>query len=145
MGNIPGIDFVMYDEAERSNYQYIVVTVDVNGMDVSRDDLISILHAENVVARRYFYPGCHRMEPCRSGVVRPLSHTEALAECVLSLPTGVCVESGAIASISHIVRLVVAEHREVSRRLKRIRGNAVAASETDRGSLAGGGYSRRRL
>ena len=148
LGNIPGVELVTYDEMERSNYQYVVVTVDANGMDVSRDDLIRILHAENVLARRYFYPGCHRMEPyrsCPSCTIRPLPHTEAVAERVLVLPTGVCVESDAIASIGHILRLVVAEHREVSRRLKRIHGNAVVASKTDRGSLAGGGHSRKRL
>ena len=25
--------------------------------------MLAVLHAENVLARRYFYPGCHRMEP----------------------------------------------------------------------------------
>lgn len=148
LGNIPGVELVTYDEMERSNYQYVAMTVDTDGMDISRDDLISILHAENVLARRYFYPGCHRMEPYRSypsGTVRALPHTEAVAERVLVLPTGVCVESDAIASISRIVRLVIAEHREVSRRLKRIHGNAMGASKTDRGNLAGGGYSRKRL
>ena len=33
---------------------------------ISRDELVQILQAENVLARRYFYPGCHRMEPYRS-------------------------------------------------------------------------------
>ncbi len=28
--------------------------------------LVRVLHAENVLARRYFYPGCHEMEPYRS-------------------------------------------------------------------------------
>ena len=43
---------------------------------------MKILHAENVIARRYFYPGCHRMEPYKSlfpnaGLVLP--ETEKIA------------------------------------------------------------------
>ncbi len=143
--NIPGVELVPYDEAERSSYQYVVVMVDANDMDISRDDLVRILHAENVVARRYFYPGCHRMEPYRSypsNAIRPQPHTEAVAERVLSLPTGVCVESDTVACISHILRLVVAEHREVSRRLKGIDGEPMVASRTDRGHHARSGHSR---
>ncbi len=146
--SIPSVELVSYDEVERSNYQYVAVMVDANDMDISRDDLVSILHAENVVARRYFYPGCHRMEPyrsCPSNTIEPLPHTEAVAERVLSLPTGVCVESDVIASITHILRLVVAEHREVSRRLKGIHGDAMVASKTDRGHRTRSGPSRQRL
>ena len=33
---------------------------------LSRDELQRVLWAENVLARRYFFPGCHRMEPYRS-------------------------------------------------------------------------------
>ena len=36
-----------------------------------RDDLVAALHAENVLARRYFYPGCHRLEPYRRGRAEP--------------------------------------------------------------------------
>ena len=55
-----------YDEKERNNYQYVVVDVDAESYGMSRDRLVQALHAENVLARRYFYPGCHQMEPYRS-------------------------------------------------------------------------------
>ena len=64
--NIPGIRIVQYDEKERNNYQYIVIEVDQAEAGISRDTLLGILHAENIRARRYFYPGCHQMEPYRS-------------------------------------------------------------------------------
>ena len=55
-----------YNEAQKPNYQYLVLEIDEAVIGVSRDQLVAILEAENVKARRYFYPGCHRMEPYRS-------------------------------------------------------------------------------
>jgi len=60
---IPGIQLIKFDETERCNYQYIVLKIDEHIAGLSRDQFVEILHAENVLARRYFYPGCHRMEP----------------------------------------------------------------------------------
>jgi len=33
---------------------------------VSRDEIVRTLQAENVLARRYFWPGCHNMLPYRA-------------------------------------------------------------------------------
>jgi dTDP-4-amino-4,6-dideoxygalactose transaminase len=108
--DIPGIQLVTYDETEKSNYQYIILEIDEVGSQVSRDQLVEILHAENVFARRYFYPGCHRMEPYRSffpnaGLLLP--ETERLVKRVLSLPTGTAVGESEISQICEILRLVV--------------------------------------
>lgn len=61
LSSIPGISMVSYDESEKCNYQYIVLELDEQQIGVDRDLLVRILHAENVIARRYFHPGCHRM------------------------------------------------------------------------------------
>jgi len=66
LSDIPGLRLLPFDNQERPNYQYTVVDVDCETCGISRDDLVQILGAENVVARRYFHPGCHRMEPYRS-------------------------------------------------------------------------------
>ena len=63
LANIPEISLFPVNESEKHNYQYIILDIDEEKTQVSRDLLIKILHAENVIARRYFYPGCHRMEP----------------------------------------------------------------------------------
>src|SRR5438874_10904919 len=63
---VPGFTMLAYDESERRNYQYVVVEVDASVAGITRDELVKVLHAENVIARRYFYPGVHRMEPYRS-------------------------------------------------------------------------------
>jgi dTDP-4-amino-4,6-dideoxygalactose transaminase len=64
----------------------------------------------NVMARRYFYPGCHRMEPYRSyyphaGLLLPA--TEAVASRVLLLPTGTAMDEARIRELCAILRLAV--------------------------------------
>jgi dTDP-4-amino-4,6-dideoxygalactose transaminase len=44
----------------RSNYQYMVCELDVNKFGLTRQQLLQVLKAENVNARRYFFPGIHR-------------------------------------------------------------------------------------
>jgi dTDP-4-amino-4,6-dideoxygalactose transaminase len=117
---LPGLELVTYESLERQNYQYVVVTVDEGRAGLSRDDLVRVLQAENVLARRYFHPGCHRLEPYRSRsepATLSLPYTEALSQRVMSLPTGTGVKPEAIVSICRILRLVVNEHDEVRRRL----------------------------
>jgi hypothetical protein len=64
--NIPGVRLSLYDDKEKYNYQYIILEIDKSITDITRDQLMKILWAENILVRRYFYPGCHRMEPYRS-------------------------------------------------------------------------------
>jgi dTDP-4-amino-4,6-dideoxygalactose transaminase len=119
LAGIPGVRLVTYNEAEKRNYQYIVLEVDEAVTLVSRDQLVGILQAENVLARRYFYPGCHRMEPYRSyfphaGLLLP--ETEKLVQRVLSLPSGMAVGEGEISQVCQIIRTVVKHGQEVRER-----------------------------
>jgi dTDP-4-amino-4,6-dideoxygalactose transaminase len=114
--NIPGVTLLTFDENEKCNYQYIVLAIDVNVTQVSRDQLIEILWAENVLARRYFYPGCHQMEPYRSyfphaGLLLP--KTEKVASQVLVLPTGTSIQSNDIQAICRIIRTAVENGSEL--------------------------------
>ena len=63
---VPGISLIDHPEGERRNFHNIVIQVDEAASGLSRDALWRALHAENVLARRYFWPGCHRMEPYRT-------------------------------------------------------------------------------
>jgi dTDP-4-amino-4,6-dideoxygalactose transaminase len=121
LSGIPGISLFCYRETERCNYQYIVLEVDESVTRVSRDRLTDILCAENVLARRYFYPGCHRMEPYRSyfphaGLLLP--ETERLVQQVLLLPTGTAVALDEITKICEIIRLVVARGETAREKLE---------------------------
>ena len=119
--DIPGIRMLPYSDKERSNFQYIVLTLDEDVAGISRDDIIEVLHRENVMARRYFYPGCHRMEPYRSqqpqaGLLLP--ETEKLVRQTIVLPTGTDIGPDIISKIANIIRLAVQQSEAVNTYLR---------------------------
>lgn len=121
LDGMPGISLAHYDASEKSNYQYIVVEIDETVTHINRDQLIDILHAENIIARRYFYPGCHRMEPYRSLFPKAgekLPHTESLVDKVITLPTGTVIGKDEIGVICQILKLVLKNSDELGRRMK---------------------------
>jgi len=110
LSGIEGLSLIDYDEKEKSNYQYVVIEMDENKAGVTRDEMIKILHAENVLARRYFYPGCHQMEPYRSlfpDSGSRLPETEKITQRVLCLPTGTGISEEQIILLCDMLRFVV--------------------------------------
>ena len=119
LAKIPGISLSRYQEDEACNYQYVVIEVDEAATGVSREMLDDILLTENVLTRRYFYPGCHRMEPYRTDDPQAglrLPQTERLAKKVLCLPTGSAVNSGEISVICAVIEFIVKHAEEVKER-----------------------------
>lgn len=119
---IPGIRVMSYNEAERANYHYIVLEVDEDDAKLTRDELVAVLKAENVLARRYFFPGCHRMEPYRSYFPHAslmLPETEKLCRRVMVLPNGMNIDEAAISRISDIIGLAVSNAPNVRLQLAR--------------------------
>ncbi|MBA2442231.1 MAG: DegT/DnrJ/EryC1/StrS family aminotransferase [Rubrobacter sp.] len=107
--DVPGVRLMEYDSAERLNYQYVVLELDRTATQLTRDELVKVLWAENVVARRYFYPGCHRMEPYRSNQAHVdwgsrLPETISLSERLITLPTGTAVGPEQVEKICDILR-----------------------------------------
>jgi dTDP-4-amino-4,6-dideoxygalactose transaminase len=111
---IPGISMVTYNLQEKNNYQYIVLEVDEKIFGLSRDLLVKILHAENILARRYFYPGVHQMEPYRSYFPNArlvLPQTERLIQKVIQFPTGTAINKKDVERICDLIRFVF-EHAQ---------------------------------
>ncbi|MGN6313447.1 MAG: DegT/DnrJ/EryC1/StrS family aminotransferase [Rhodanobacteraceae bacterium] len=113
LSDIPGISVLPYDTAECNSYHYVVAEVDER-CPVSRDDIIAALHAENILVRKYFWPGVHRMQPYRdlfphSGLM--LEHTQEVAERVIVLPSGTTLPDGAIEFMADHLRILAAAQR----------------------------------
>ncbi len=124
---IPGLTLLSVRADEPSNYQYVVAQIDRTVTGISRDDVLEACWAENVLARRYFYPGCHRMEPYRTlypEAGRRLPITERVLDEVLTLPTGTAVTVQDVRRVSALLRALATCGPEVSRRLheRRSRG-----------------------
>lgn len=94
------------------NFHYLVLEVPAR----LRDDLVTVLQAENVFARRYFYPGCHRHEPYQA-TAPALPRTEDLAARVVTLPTGTMMHDDDIARVCALIRLAVEHSAEIHDRL----------------------------
>jgi dTDP-4-amino-4,6-dideoxygalactose transaminase len=89
LSGLPGVKFLDFNPELEGNYQYVVMFVDHKEFGLNRDSLYELLREHNVMARRYFYPGCHRMEPYNSmqpRKVRLLPVTEKMVKKVLCLP-----------------------------------------------------------
>lgn len=121
LDEIPGVTVLPLSQAEHRNFQYVVLEIDDTRAGLSRDQIMQVLHAENVRARRYFWPGIHRMEPYRS--LYPQSHlwlpnTEAVASRVLVLPTGTSVSPDAVRTTCNIINHSIENHAELSQLLE---------------------------
>ncbi len=106
--SVSGISVLNYDSAEYNSHQYVVIEVDTS-CAATRDQIIAALQAENVLARKYFWPGAHRMTPYRdlfphAGLM--LSNTERVAERVVILPSGMAMQDEATATVCQILRIV---------------------------------------
>jgi dTDP-4-amino-4,6-dideoxygalactose transaminase len=116
LDGLPGISVIRYDRSERNNYQYIVVEVDPALAPLNRDELVKVLHSENILARKYFWPGCHRMEPYTSrqpNAAVLLPETERIAASILLLPTGQAVNAETAQVICRIIETAFANARAV--------------------------------
>jgi dTDP-4-amino-4,6-dideoxygalactose transaminase len=130
LSNLPGVRMMTFDGQAESNYQYIILEIDEAQAGLSRDQLVAVLKAENVAAKRYFFPGCHRMpayasQPQNQNLRLPV--TERLAEQALALPTGSSVTSGDAATIAEIIHTALARASDVRRALTgAYKGNSIA-------------------
>jgi dTDP-4-amino-4,6-dideoxygalactose transaminase len=106
LAGVAGINVLPYNEAERTNYQYIVLEVGPESA-ATRDEIVDALRAANILARRYFWPGCHRMQPYATlypDTADRLPNTALVASRVIVLPTGMSVTVEHIDAIAERIR-----------------------------------------
>ncbi|MFC1704059.1 aminotransferase class I/II-fold pyridoxal phosphate-dependent enzyme [Candidatus Omnitrophota bacterium] len=118
--SLPGITLTKYDEREKTNYQYIVFEIDHRATKLTRDQLVNILHAENVLVKRYYYPGCHRCEPYQSDVSYSglkMPNTEYLTQSLMNLPTGTAIGGEQINTICQIIRFAIQHGEEIKKKV----------------------------
>jgi len=109
LAKVEGLKLIEFDGNEKCNWQYIVVEVgDEYGL--SRDELVETLRKDNVLARRYFWPGCHRMEPYitmqpTAGSLLPV--TEEVANRIILLPTGTAMDERTVEQVCSLLAVGV--------------------------------------
>ena len=99
-----GIRLIDYPEGDANNYHYIIIEIDAAQFGASRDQLRDYLRQHQVLARRYFTPGCHRMAPYQSHGPWHLPQTEAVCERLLALPNGTQLSAAMVQHICDLIR-----------------------------------------
>jgi dTDP-4-amino-4,6-dideoxygalactose transaminase len=118
LSGIPGVELLPFSDPKETNCHHVTVFVDPETAGLDRDEVKAVLEAENVLARRYFHPGCHRIPPHDGLPTPPLPVTERALERCLSLPTGTAVSPEDAAAIGQLVRLAVSDAASVRDRLR---------------------------
>jgi dTDP-4-amino-4,6-dideoxygalactose transaminase len=117
LAGLQGIRLMPSDDRGKCNGQYVVLRIEPDQSPIHRDRLMALLNAENVLARRYFYPGCHLMSPYRDRPTVPsLPVTERVAAEALVLPTGTAAGPADIAAVCSLIRFGHAQAGQIAER-----------------------------
>jgi dTDP-4-amino-4,6-dideoxygalactose transaminase len=102
--SIPGVSLVPYGEEHSYNYEFNTLHVPPD-WPLTRDELVSLLRAENALCWPYFSPPLYRCSTRPTGIPPsdPLPVTEALSQRFIQMPAG---ELTSVTDIEHIARLV---------------------------------------
>ncbi len=95
---------------------------DIIRLWLTLNQLLKLLWTENILARRYFYPGCHKIEPYNSfsknkDIIYHLLVTERLLDRVILLPTGTSITRNHISKICNIIKLIVDNGARIKEKL----------------------------
>ncbi len=123
LNGIGGVRLIPFKGQDNRNFQYITIEIDESVIGLPRDSVMKILHAENILARRYFYPGCHKMEPYCSlypEAGKLLPQTERLSEKILCLPTGTSITHHHIRLICSLIKLIAENGSTIKHRLNQL-------------------------
>jgi len=116
---LPGVSQLLYSEKEKNNYHYLVLDLDPERLLLTRDEVLSILLSENILVRRYFWPGCHRMlayEKENRNVSLPV--TDRIASGILVFPNGASVSVEEVDKICALLKLIVGNQEEICRKIR---------------------------
>lgn len=105
---IPGISVLDYAPNEKNSHHYVVIEID-ECFGTTRDEVIAALHAENILARKYFWPGCHKMKPYRdlfphAGLM--LQNSQEVSQRVVVLPAGSSLSPDNIKQICRVIEML---------------------------------------
>jgi len=103
--DVEGVSILEYDPAVQGNYQYIVCRI-AGGLE-NRNFVHEFLTERGVIAKRYYFPGCHKLTIFNRWYV-DLPVTDRLCESVLVLPNGTDLDEDDVEWICGLVSKAVA-------------------------------------
>ena len=110
LSSVPGLRFQKVSPGDVCTYKDYSICVDAATAGISRDELASALLAENIEAKKYFYPPLHRQKLYSRYYDgrQALPCTDSVSEAVLSLPIYESLSDeivdGVVGAIRRIIR-----------------------------------------
>ncbi len=83
---VPGVAFQSISAGDESSVKDFTIAIDADEFGLTRDELVTVLTAENIETRNYFDPPVHRQYSYRDIVHADLAVTDAVSSSVVSLP-----------------------------------------------------------
>ncbi len=114
---LSGIRLLEFDESQRPGYKNIVVEM-LESWPLSRDDTVSVLNAEMILARAYYTPPLHRKRMAYPYITAELPVTDRLAERLILPPCGHLVSNEDIAGIVELLKFMRTNAETITRRLR---------------------------
>jgi len=120
LASLKGVRLLEFDESHSPGYKYIVIAV-LADWPLSRDDTVSILNAEMILARAYYTPPLHRKQMAYPHVPAELPITDRLAERYILFPCGHLVSNRDITRIVDLMKFICANSSSIAARLQQPR------------------------
>lgn len=102
---IPSLRLVAFDQNEACGYKNILLEL-LDDWPLDRARTLSLLNAENVLARAYYAPPLHQRPYAYPVIAGPLPVTERLGERFLLLPCGHFVDAQDVAAIATLLHFL---------------------------------------
>lgn len=119
ISNIPSLELVEYDETEVRGFKNILVRLD-GSWPISRRNMISILHAENMLVRPYYNPPLHVNETEYMTISGDLPVTDKLTKNHLLLPSGAFLNLQDIEEIGSLLSFLRESGEQIQNRMEEI-------------------------
>jgi dTDP-4-amino-4,6-dideoxygalactose transaminase len=113
LSGVAGIRLLEFDESLPTSYKNIVVELS-DLWPLTRDETVSILNAENILARAYYDPPLHQKHMNYPHVSASLPATEFLAKRFMLLPCGDFVTKNDIEQILTLLQFIHTHGNKIS-------------------------------
>jgi dTDP-4-amino-4,6-dideoxygalactose transaminase len=120
---VTGLRLVRFDESESCSFKSILVEI-CDEWPFSRDQTVSLLNAEGILARAYYSPPLHTKSTVYSVIAPPLPITEQVAKRYMLLPCGHFVTVQDVTQIVDLLRFMQVNATPLCRQLGRVAGAA---------------------
>lgn len=113
---VPGLSLVEYEETEARTFKNILVRLE-SDWPLTREQTLKILHAENMLARPYYFPPLHDKPTVYSTITGRMDNTNRLKQLYMLLPSGEFLSTEDMRRVAQFLDRLQAQGREVANRL----------------------------